>query len=271
MTDSSPIQGPPILGPRGWAVLVLAGGAALSAPFLRNPGVPPRTAEAASNPTEVDFSKKSWPDVREKTLSPTGPIATNLSEQDWAELERLKANSGLGPRKLTGDLPSTSASALPSWAERSPRIDQLVNNSIRTEPLAPAPTGSNALDPLRPWMGAGLKSNLEATPAAQNALAAGTSPSSSVPSGDFVFRAPDPDARWNSSPSSSFPGTLPQDASYRDSGALASNGTFRKFEDRVKQWPDEKLPLSPAERGQVNRAQIDPGQCSLGPIETHLS
>ncbi len=216
------------VGPRKWAVLVLAGGAALSAPFLRNPGTPAPAQDAAANPLEVDFSKKSWPDLREKSLTPPGQVASNLSVQDWAELDRLKSQIGTSPRKVTGNLPSTSAVPLPAWADRGPRIDQLVNDSIRTEPLAPvAPLGTVGLDPLRPWMGSGMKINAESSPAPQSADLAG----------DMAFRAPNPDSRWNSVPSTS-PSSdpLPQ-----DSGALASNRPFRKFEDRVEQWPDEKL------------------------------
>ncbi len=216
------------VGPRNWAVLVLAGGAALSAPFLRNPGNPAPTQDAAANPLEVDFSKKSWPDVREQSLTPPGQVTSNLSVQDWAQLERLKSTAGSAPRKVTGNLPSTSATPLPAWADRGPRVDQLVNDSIRAEPLPPAaPVGSAAIDPLRPWMGHGMKAKQDpsATPR----------PSDLV--GGDALNAPNPDTRWNSVPSRlSNPEVLP-----RDSGALASNKPFRKFEDHVKQWPDEKL------------------------------
>jgi len=228
MTDSTRF-----IGPRGWAALVLAGGAALSAPFLRNSGNPPHAAGAAGNSSDADFSRKSWPDVRETSLTPASQIASNLSDQDWAELERLKSNSGAAPRKVTGNLPSTSATPLPSWADRGPRIDQLVNDSIRTEPLAPAaPVGPTGLDPLRPWMGHGMKTNLESS---------STPPHATDLSGDFALRTLNPDARWNTVPS-----TLPNsDALPQDSGVLASNRAanraVRKFEDHVKQWPDEKL------------------------------
>lgn len=220
MTDSTRF-----IGPRGWAVLVLASGAALSAPFLRNPGSP-------QHPSGADFSKQSWPDVREKSITTAGPIASNLSQQDWAELERLKSTSASAPRKLTGDLPSTTTTSLPSWADRGPRIDQLVNESIRTQPLAPtAPTSTNELHPMRPWMGHGMKAKLEPLP---------ETPTNTNVAADFALKVPDPDARWTA-PASAFPGS---NALPKDSGAMASNGAYRKFEDHVKQWPDEKLPPS---------------------------
>lgn len=225
MTDSTHF-----LGPRGWAVLVLASGAALSAPFLRNPSTPNNNGAASGNPAEIDFTKNSWPDVREKTLTPETPIATNLSEKDWAELERLKSNVGTAPRKPTGSLPSTST-PLPSWADRGPRIDQLVNESIRTkplEPLAPPSVSSSAgLEPLRPWVGNGMKRDPESTSTANETPLVG----------DFALKSSNPDARWHTVPST-FPSST--DPSH-DSGALASNRPVRQFEDHVKQWPDEKL------------------------------
>jgi hypothetical protein len=229
MTDSTHTESTRIVGPRGWAVLVLAGGAALSAPFLRNPGNPPGSAiSAGGKPSEVDVKQNSWPDLREKSLAPANQVPSNLNDQDWAELARLQNNSGAVPRKVTGNLPSTSASALPAWAERGPRVDQLVNESIRTPPLAPeAPTGPAGLDPLRPWMGHGMKSNPASTAAPQAADLIG----------DFALKNSNPDTRWNTVPSTPTNSEiLPQ-----NSGALAGNGLIRKFEDHVKQWPDEKL------------------------------
>jgi hypothetical protein len=256
MTDSPRIQ---ILGPRSWAALVLAGGAALSAPFLRSTSNPAQTPEQSGNPAAVDFSKKSWPDVREKTLTPAGSNATNLSNRDWVELERLKANAGVGPRKLSGTLPSTSTTPLPSWADRGPRVDQLVNDSIRTQPLAPTPAGATGLDPLRPWIGTGMKTNAEPPSAAQEAGLAG----------DIVFRAPHPDAAWNSGPSNSqnhdasSQDSLP--GAHQDSGALASDRPFRKFEDHVKQWPDEKM-LPP----QVPSSQFAWGHANVPPSDRNV-
>lgn len=275
MTDSIHSPGPSLLGPRGWAVLVLAGGATLAAPFLRNPDNPTHTKGNAANPSELDFSKKSWPDVREKTLTPEGPVATNLNAQDWAELERLKAHAGTGPRKLTVNLPSTSATPLPAWAERSPRIDQLVNNSIRTEPLAPAPTSSAGLDPLRPWMGSGMKVNAEGPSSSTQGTGFSSTASSNAGtssnglSSDFVFRAPNPDSRWNSLPSTSTnSSTLPPDGSTQDSGALASNRPFRKFEDHVEQWPDEKMSIQQVLPSQNRSGQVAWGQPNTQPLET---
>ncbi|MDX1928776.1 MAG: hypothetical protein SFV81_19760 [Pirellulaceae bacterium] len=274
MTDSLQSPGPSLLGPRGWAILVLAGGAALAAPFLRNPNNPTHTKGNAANPSELDFSKKSWPDVREKALTPEGPVATNLNAQDWAELERLKAHSGTGPRKLTGNLPSTSATPLPAWAERSPRIDQLVNNSIRTEPLAPVPASSAGLDPLRPWMGSGMKAKAEGSasstqgPGFSNTASSNTGTSNGL-SSDFVFHAPNPDARWNSIPSTATnSSTLPPDDSNHDSGALASNLPFRKFEDHVEQWPDEKMPIQQVLPNQHSSGQVAWGQPNTQPLDT---
>ncbi len=230
MTDSTRF-----IGPRGWAVLVLASGATLSAPFLRKPSdIPPSTGSARQAPQDVDFSNTTWPDVREKSLTPSSQTASSLSEQDWAELARLQSNSGARPRKVTGELPSTSGSPLPSWADRGQRIDQLVNESIRTEPLASAaPLASTGLDPLRPWMGHGMKPIAETQPAR---------PQLNDLPGDFALASPNPSARWNSVPSATFnSNAVPQ-----DSGVLASGQPFRKFEDHVQQWPDEKLSSVPS-------------------------
>lgn len=248
MTDSTRL-----IGPRGWAALVLAGGAALSAPFLRNSGNPPHAAGIAGNSSEADFSKKSWPDAREKSLTPAGQIA-NLSDQDWAELERLKSNSGSAPRKVTGNLPSTSTTPFPSWADRGPPIDQLVNDSIRTEPLAPAaPTAATGLDPLRPWMGHGMKTNLESS---------STPPQAADLAGDFALRTPNPDARWNTVPTAlRNSDTLPQ-----ESGVLASDGHVRKFEDHVTQWPDEKLSPSQVAWDAPHVPQLDQNAAGPKPI-----
>ena len=224
MTDSTRF-----IGPRGWAALVLAGGAALSAPFLQKPGkVPDSEDSSADIPGSVDFSNHTWPDLREKALTPPGQVTTHLSEQDWADLARLQNNSGAMPRKLTGDLPSTSGSPLPSWADRGPRIDQLVNDSIRTEPLAPAaPVASSEIEPLRPWMGRGMN------PIAEPQTAA---PQTGDLQGDFAIASSHPDTRWSNVPST----TINADPTPRDVGGLARNQPMRKFEDKVKQWPDEK-------------------------------
>ncbi len=49
----------------------------------------------------------SWPAPRENSLS-AAAVASQLSEKDWAELTRLNEKSAVVPRKVTGELPSTS-------------------------------------------------------------------------------------------------------------------------------------------------------------------
>ena len=246
MTDSTRF-----IGPRGWAALVLAGGAALSTPFLQKPGrVPDSEDSSADLPGSVDFSNHTWPDLREKALTPPGQVTTHLSEQDWAELARLQNNSGAMPRKLRGDLPSTSGSPLPSWADRGPRIDQLVNDSIRTKPLAPAaPVASTGIEPLRPWLGRGMN------PIAERPTAA---PQTSDLQGDFAIASSHPDARWSTIPST----TINADPTPRDVGGLARNQPMRKFEDKVKLWPDEKSSpgqvVGAAPAPQLDRYASDP-------------
>ena len=227
MTDSVRL-----LGPRGWAALILASGAALSAPFLRNPGnTPPDEQPNVGTLPQVAATPSTWPDLHERSLTPP-QAAANLTEQDWAELSRLQKISGASPRKVTGELPSTSGpSKLPAWADRGPRIDQVVKETLVTDSLPPlANAGVNpahqnsahqnsALEPFRPWMGDGLKSKVDAPAIAESSAS------------DFAMAQRDPDARWSNAPNSTH-------AEF--SGATTSNGSLvRKFENKVAQWPDE--------------------------------
>ena len=220
MTDSVPL-----LGPRGWAALILASGAALSAPFLRNSTTPRPVDQSATGALpQVATTNNAWPDLHEHSLTPP-QVATNLTEKDWAELSQLQKISGASPRKVTGDLPSTKAvSKLPAWADRGPRVDQLVNETLRTGSLPPlSGTEVNAsLEPIRPWMGDGLKTTTERDSTSQLPN----------PLNDFAASQPDPDARWLN----------PTNAPLPNSGATSSNASLvRKFENRVTEWPDESM------------------------------
>jgi len=216
------------IGPRGWAALVLASGAALSAPFLRNPPPSPGNPQAGARP-QLDVSQHSWPELREHSLTPS-TVATNLSEQDWAELTRLQKPSGASPRKVSGELPSTNGPPkLPAWADHGPQVDQLVKENLRHDALPPLASDHEAaaLAPLRPWMGHGLKPNPDADP--NSATASLPTPTDSP----FALNQPDPDARWsNTQP------VIPTD----NSGATPSHSSLvRKFENHIKQWPDESV------------------------------
>ncbi len=214
------------IGPRGWAALVLASGAALSAPFLRNP-----SSAQSSSPQplgalpQVDSTNLTWPNLNERSLTPP-QVATDLNEQDWEELSRLQKISGASPRKVTGDLPSTLGVAkLPAWADRGPRVDLLVRETLRTDTLPPlSDVNINAsLQPLRPWMGEGLKTAHERDNSRPAEI-----------SNELAYSQPDYDSRWSTA------NTIDTSSEAGNSGASSSNGSLvRKFENHVAQWPDE--------------------------------
>ncbi len=211
-----------LVGPRGWAALVLAGGATLAAPFLRSPHVPNAT-KFATDATPPDFSPDSWPDLYEQQLAPTAGQATDLSASDWRELSTLQTVS-VQPPKVTGKLPSTRrdplASVLPSWADRGQRIDHVVDAAARGEPLEPNPPKvETEIQPLRPWVNAsksGDETVINATSSLANSLPTNT---------------PDPFSGW-----SSVAQTAGQNAPH-----FASQPSIKPFEERPKQWPDQKL------------------------------
>ncbi len=136
-----------------------------------------------------DLNPPTWPAPRESGLGSVA-VASNLSEKDWAELMRLSNNSGATPRKVTGELPSTTPThKLPSWADRGPQVDQLVNDSIRSEPLPQtAPASSKPLEPMRPWVEGDTQ---------RQSLSSATNQAV----GDYVLAKPDLDARWRQDPS----------------------------------------------------------------------
>ncbi len=207
-----------LVGPRGWAALVLAGGAAFAAPFLRSPHAS-NPAAVTSNTTNPDFSPNSWPEFREQHLAPPATDqASDLSTADWQELSKLQAVSAK-PRKVSGKLPSTKhdplAPTLPSWADQGRRIDHVVDAAVRGEPLEQNPSMSEVeIQPLRPWVNPSVQNTQG--PNAISALA-NTLPAISA----------DPFAGWTSSTP--------------EVHTLASQLPTKHFEDQPKLWPDQKL------------------------------
>ncbi len=134
------------VGPRGWAVLTLAGGAALASPFLR--------------PAQIDSARLA-----------SGPATSELAA--WSpipsELDGFESSSNLLPgRIVSGTLPTTVSRLddwttseiplLPKWVTQQSPLDELIS---RAKSPAPQPDSyverpTAELQPLRTWRGGRL-------------------------------------------------------------------------------------------------------------------
>jgi hypothetical protein len=204
------------LGPRGWAALVLAGGATLASPFFRSTA-PQGSPEVTNATPPPDFSASTWPDLREKCLAILDDQPNELSDVDWRELSKLQTVSS-HQRKVSGALPSTQHDpvnpALPSWAKQGQRVEQVVESYVRGEPMEPAiDSPRSEIQALNPWV-----KTVPSFPDSQSASSLANS---------IATQTPDPFAQWN--------------APTGEQVAYKSPARVKVFEDQPKIWPDEKL------------------------------
>jgi hypothetical protein len=110
-------------GPRGWAILTLAGGAALASPFLR-----PAQLKKQPSGSELNASETA-PTFR--TGLATG-VTSGIQDTYQVVSQRLPSKA--------------SAEQLPSWVSKKSRLDDLLSNSLAPNELP----STLAVEPQRP-------------------------------------------------------------------------------------------------------------------------
>jgi hypothetical protein len=125
------------VGPRGWAMLVLVGGATFASPFLRAPRV-----EVGEDISESPLAYHTRPDGK-------------LSEVSFSRQVSSPAGDGMvspasSSRQATDPNQLESPPTLPAWAAPRSRLDDLI--SMGAAPPWEDETPSGDLAPLQPWM-----------------------------------------------------------------------------------------------------------------------
>jgi len=124
------------LGPRQWAFVVLAGGAACALPFIRKQ---PDAAQGASDALAQPTPRPASPEI--PRLS--GPV---VASDNTSVPSRISAAG----ETLT---PPATVETLPDWAnaQRSP-FDELLGSKAVVKPPAFAAKESIPIQPLKPWV-----------------------------------------------------------------------------------------------------------------------
>jgi len=214
------------VGPRGWAVLTLAGGAALASPFLR--------------PPQVDSTHFGSP-------SAIAPNFTGEAISSNASATNLPSAHALPGRVVSGILPTTvskldefadsSPPHLPAWVRPRSPLDDLIARG--TAPLDSARLDSAQavetpplqarieLEPLRPWRGNKLPLSGQIEPAEQ--VLAKVAPQALPPLAHHA-------SPWQTNPT--------ENASSSNSQRLAHKETHA--DGLAQGWPDKTLGYIPS-------------------------
>jgi len=203
-----------ILGPRQWAFVVMAGGAACALPFLQTDNAPTRT-DSASTSSQQDGSFGGSP-LASVSISERVP---SLPEPYSPE------------HRLTGQ--PSSVQRLPEWAnaDRSP-FDDLVGNTA-AKPAPTPPQGQVPMQPLRPWIAGPGESTSLVTASSPQRL-----PTASSPDGASARAQPSTgDASPWSDESSGF---TPIEQLAGDSSHPASSDRTSSSEGNYR-WPDQAV------------------------------
>ncbi len=125
------------VGPRGWAMLTLLGGATLASPFLRPPSV------------EVDSAITESPLAR-STSNPqnsVGQLASARSRTESAAFPTAEELSAFSRQQM--EIAAGSEPSLPSWAAPPSPLDALISQGAAPPWNAEPP--QTRIQPLRPW------------------------------------------------------------------------------------------------------------------------
>ena len=147
------------VGPRGWAILTLAGGAALASPFLKQPRIAPpsQLAQDTNSPDScVQSAALEKASLTEKSFLPNPATSSQHSFSPSTDSQESYVRS----RAVTGTLPSTSIpdsfepnlpAELPDWAAKQSKLDALIAGDISA---LEAPPNRMPLQPqpLEPWL-----------------------------------------------------------------------------------------------------------------------
>lgn len=158
------------VGPRGWAVLTLAGGAALASPFLRPPQLDSARFEAPSATAPnfagahlsfpaLDASPNSTQHLPTRVVS--GALPTTLSKLDeFADASTPALPDWVKPRSPLDELIARSSTPATAAALESAALESTATDAglpTAGSPLASSPRQAHVeLQPLRPWRGSGL-------------------------------------------------------------------------------------------------------------------
>lgn len=224
------------VGPRGWAVLTLAGGAALASPFLR--------------PPQVDSTHFGSPSAIAPNF--TGEAISAIASAANLRATHLPSAHALPGRVVSGVLPTTvskldefadsSPPQLPAWVRPRSPLDDLIARG--TAPLDSARLDSARLDsaqavetpplqarvelePLRPWRGNKLPLSGQIEPAEQ--VLAKVTPQALPPLAHHA-------SPWQTGPT--------ENASSSNSQRLAHKETHA--DGLAQGWPDKTLGYIPS-------------------------
>lgn len=118
------------VGPRGWAMLILVGGATLASPFLRPPQV------------DIDVDAKLTQSPLAHSNSPS------IGMGQLASAQHLATYPGSPSHELASGAQAASP-ALPSWATPPSPIDGLISQG--TAPTWNGEVTQTRIQPLQPW------------------------------------------------------------------------------------------------------------------------
>jgi hypothetical protein len=124
-------------GPRGWAVLILAGGAALATPFMRAPRVA----------MEDEISES--PLAKSRGSNTAFAAASFARPMGFDHLDRPAGRDDL-PEIISPDAGDNLTPDFPSWASPPSRLDDLIAAGA-APPWSDSPTATT-LPPMQPWM-----------------------------------------------------------------------------------------------------------------------
>ncbi len=129
------------VGPRGWALLTLVGGAALAAPFLR----PPQSTEPIPDPQLPAAQTAGLARLASMDLSAANPSGLGRLPNDRSPYDLSDLSQQITPPA------SAAPSQLPAWAPVHSPIDQLISQGT-APPWQPDSRTESTLKPLAPWI-----------------------------------------------------------------------------------------------------------------------
>lgn len=128
------------LGPRGWAVLTLVGGATLAVPFLRQPRVDVEEFESKSPMSPASgLGPFAASETTSRNTANIGSAFGDAALYDGADFsQQIVPPAG------------TSPTALPAWAPTHSPIDQLISQGT-APPWQSDAVRPSTIKPLEPW------------------------------------------------------------------------------------------------------------------------
>lgn len=131
-------------GPRGWAILTLAGGAALASPFLRPAQLKNSQSSSEQNAGGLTCNPSAY-----------GSGAFESVPAFPADFSDEKASGASQPYQVVlRELPSTAAAQqLPAWASKTSRLDDLISSNFASGELPSAtPVEAQRPQEMQPWI-----------------------------------------------------------------------------------------------------------------------